>query len=237
MVKSEGVRDHWHRAIKRGQLLITCVHAPVEGCKETPREDRRAGDVQVLGLEAGMFRTWTIIRLDCHVWTDAMQQPTPFGRCKYTLGVHLNKFTAWLMFYDPTRAADVWLRLTGGGKLRFIMDIPWATVAALGPFEPRLVTGGTLLHFGTFWRDREAHWEDVAKVKAMGIRVPREPLDDFTRRQLWVPDLIPRADAETEAAAMAALARALDTLERESADPDTRERCRLTREALERQHS
>jgi hypothetical protein len=91
-----------------------------------------------------------------------------------------------------------------------------------------------VIQSGAFYAAREARRRDVALLEAMGVPVSREPLDDHTRGQLWVINHFPTAGAETRAADAARVARALDTLERESADPDVREWCQLMREALER---
>jgi hypothetical protein len=217
--------DMWHIKAKRDHILIMQVHAPVKEVEETPRKHRRAaGDTLVVGYQGGVFREGIITRCDCHVATDAWRRLTRTHR-KWELDVHLNRFTAWSMFFDPAKARAAWRRLSAGGRLPGIAHVPGTAVADICPhFPPRIVTSKLLL-FGAFAAAADAYWGDVAALKATGITVARDPMDDHGREQLWVPDLIP------EAATMAKLASALDTFER-GADPHERERCRLMREAL-----
>jgi hypothetical protein len=228
----------WRCAVERDHTVIARSYAQpcagVEGIEETPRKYRRAaGDTLVVSQYAGVFRTCTIIRLDCHVFTDALRRLPPFSGWKWSMDVHLNRLTTWLVYENAAKAAAEWLRLRMGGRLPPIVDLRKRVLWKVGPYPPRIVTS-TLILAGSFWCARDAHWHDIATLRAMRIHVAHKPMDDSLRRDLWVPNLIPAADAETHTAAVAKLARALDTLERESTDPDTRLWCRLMREALER---
>ena len=239
MVKSEGAMDQWYAKVKRDHILIARAYASCEEVEETPREYRRAaGDTLVVGFQAGVFRPFTIIRIDHHVATDALRRLTTFGRRKWQLDVHLDRVTTWRVFDNVVKAADAWRRLraalprpVAGGGLPVFADYLKRRMVTLGPFAPRIVTE-TLICAGAFRAARDAHWHDIAMLNASGVTVAREPMDEHTRERLWVIDLIPVVDAETHAATMAKLARALDMLARESADPGDREWCQLRREAL-----
>jgi hypothetical protein len=227
--------DRWRFTSGGDHIIISRAYTLCGEVEETPRKSRRlAGDALVVGFQAGVFRTFTIIRIDRHVSTDALRRLKPSG--SWELDVHLDRVTTWLVFEDVVKAAAAWLGLRAGGALPAIASSSKRTIVTLGPFEPRIVTS-TLIQSGAFHVAHEARRDDIAMLEATGIPVDREPMDDHTRERLWVVDHFPPAsDAETRAAERL-LARGLDTLERESADPDARERCQLMREALERDNN
>jgi hypothetical protein len=226
-MESEGTMDQWYFATTRSYTVFARAYAP---CEEKQRAFRQVGETLVARMQAGVLRPHTIIRIDYHVSTDALCRPLR------KIDASLSTLTVWLIFEDVVKAAAMWLGLRIGGALQLLTKLKTRYTAALGLFEPQIVTS-TVVQTQAFWAAREARPHDIIMLKAMGIPLASASMDDSTRARLWVPDLIQAADAEAQAAAKAKLARAADTLERESADPDDREYWRLFREALERDNN
>jgi len=228
MMKSEEAMDQWRYAVKRDHALFMRAYAACEEVEETPREHRRAkGDMLVVGAQAGVFRPFTIIRIDYHVATDALRRLTPFG--DWELDVQLDRLTAWLVFWDVDKAAAAWLRLRApeDALLPVIATSSKRRVAAIGPGEPRIVTSA-LLHFGTFAAAADANVEDVTALQAMGIGVSLDLMDDTTRGELWVFDQLPPA---AEVAAMAKVAGALDAGKNDKGKDEKGKPCSTPQEA------
>jgi hypothetical protein len=222
MVESEGTMDQWYFKVKRDYAMFARAYVPRE---EAPSVFQQEGQTLVARMQTGVLRPHTIIRIDYHVSANDL----PFSQ-------EVGTFTVWFVFEDVVKAAGMWLALRSGGALLLLHNTKSRSVAALGLFKPRLVTS-TLIHSGKFHYASNARWDDIAKVKALGLPVAPAPMDDYTRWRLWVFNHTPPVDPETQAATVAKLARAADTLERESADPDDREYWQLFREALERDNN
>ena len=218
--------NQWYCAVERGYTIFARAYAPQE---EAPSVFQQEGQTLVACMQAGVLRPHTIIRIDYHVSANEFLPPSPSSQ---KVGI----FTVWFVFEDVVKAAGMWLALRSGGALLLLHNTKSRIVAALGLFKPRLVTS-TLIHSGKFHYARDAHWDDIARVKALGLPIAPAPMDDRTRWRLWVFNHTPPVDPETQDATIAKLARASDTLARESADPDDREYWRLFREALERDNN
>src|SRR5882757_6232168 len=128
--------DQWRCAVKRDHGVFMRAYASCEEVEETPREYRRAGDMLVVGAQAGVFRPFTIIRIDYHVSADALRRLTPFG--DWDLDVQRDRLTAWLVFWDVDKAAAAWLRLRA--DLPVISSSSKRRGVTIGPYETRIVT-------------------------------------------------------------------------------------------------
>lgn len=215
-MKSEAPQVELYCDVKPGYTIIARGYVPRE---EAPSVFQQEGQTLVAFMQAGLLRTFAIIRIDYYVSANERLPPSPFSQ-------KVGTFTVWFVFEDVVKAAGMWLALRSGGALLLLHNTKLRSVDALGLFKPRLVTS-TLIHSGKFHYAHDAHWHDIARVKALGLPIAPAPIDDHTRWRLWVVNHMPRPTRED----VDKLVRAADVLSRESKDPDDREYWRLFREA------